>query len=730
MPLTKEQVLKQYYGYDKFRPLQADIIDWILYGQDAMVLMPTGGGKSVCFQVPALIMQGLTLVISPLIALMHDQVQALKANGIPAEYLNSSLTSQQQSAIERRVNDGSLKLLYISPEKLFTQGYLNWIKSLNISLFAIDESHCVSTWGHDFRPEYAQLHVLKQAFPNVPMVALTATADRVTRKDILTQLGIPEAKTYISSFDRPNLSLSVLPGRNRIKIIQNFITERPRQAGIIYCLSRKNTETVSETLQKAGIKAKHYHAGLPADERAKVQDAFLRDDVQVIVATIAFGMGIDKSNVRWVIHYSMPSNVESFYQEIGRAGRDGVKADTLLFYTYQDVMTRKDMIANSELPAEMKEVQNAKLDRMKQYAEAEICRRRILLSYFNEDVTQDCGNCDVCKNPPVRFDATLLAQKALSGVARTGEKVAMSMLVDILRGSNNKKVIDHRYHELKTFGVGKELKADEWADYLQQMLNSGVMDIAYDEGHAYKLNNASWAILKEGRKVQLVRYKAFEERQAIREAEVPKEKTKKEIVRDALFEKLRELRKRLADEKNMPPFVIFSDATLSDMSQKKPLTQTDMLNVSGVGEAKYQQYGEIFIREIAAFLKTVPGVNRTSSSTNLKTVSNVENPPSGMSTYEFTFKLYQEGNTIEEIAETRGLNTGTIISHLGRLYEEGKSINPWAFINQTEYREIMGAAKVMGVKKGDGMKALFEAMDMKYSYDKIRFALVIFDKEG
>lgn len=715
MPLTKEQVLKQYYGYDKFRPLQADIIDWILYGQDAMVLMPTGGGKSVCFQIPALMMQGLTLVISPLIALMHDQVQALKANGIAAEYLNSSLTGQQQSAIERRVNDGSLKLLYISPEKLFTQGYLDWIKSLNISLFAIDESHCVSTWGHDFRPEYANLHVLKQAFPNVPMVALTATADRVTRKDILTQLGIPEAQTYISSFDRPNLSLSVLPGRNRIKIIQNFITERPRQAGIIYCLSRKNTETVAEALQKAGIKAKFYHAKLPPDERAKVQDAFLRDDVQVIVATIAFGMGIDKSNVRWVIHYSMPSNVESFYQEIGRAGRDGVKADTLLFYSYNDLLVRKDMIAGSELPAEMKEVQNAKLDRMKQYAEAEICRRRILLSYFNEEVTQDCGNCDVCKNPPMRFDATLLAQKALSGVARTGEKVAMGMLVDILRGSNNKRLIDHHYHELKTFGVGKELKADEWADYLQQMLNSGVMDIAYDEGHAYKLNNASWAILKEGRKVQLVRYKAFEERQAIREAEVPKEKTKKEIIRDALFERLRELRKRLADEKNMPPFVIFSDATLSDMSQKKPLTQVDMLNVSGVGEMKYQQYGELFIREIASFLKTVPGVNSASL---------------GINTYEFTFKLYQEGNSVEEIAEIRGLNTGTIISHLSKLYEEGKNINPWAFINQSEYREIMGAAKAMGVKKGDGMKALFEAMDMKYGYDKIKVAFAIFEKEN
>jgi ATP-dependent DNA helicase RecQ len=714
MPLTKEQVLKQYYGYDTFRPLQADVIDWVLYGQDAMVLMPTGGGKSVCFQVPALIMQGLTLVISPLIALMHDQVQALKANGIPSAYLNSSLDTQQQSAIERQVREGELKLLYISPEKLFTQGYLDWIKSLNISLFAIDESHCVSTWGHDFRPEYTKLHVLKEAFPSVPVIALTATADRVTRKDILTQLGIPEARTFISSFDRPNLSLSVLPGRNRVKIIQNFITERPRQSGILYCLSRKNTETVAEALQKAGIKAKFYHAGMPAADRSKVQDAFIRDDVQVIVATIAFGMGIDKSNVRWVIHYSMPSNVESFYQEIGRAGRDGVKADTLLFYTYQDVMVRKDMIANSELPVEMKEVQNAKLDRMKQYAEAEICRRRILLSYFNEEVTRDCGNCDVCKNPPMRFDATLLAQKALSAMARTNEKVAMTMVIDILRGSNNKRIIDNRYHEIKTFGAGKELKADEWADYLQQMLNSGVMDIAYDEGHAYRLNNASWAVLKEGRKVQLVRYKPFEERQAEREAIAPKEKTKKEIIKDALFEKLRELRKRLADEKNLPPFVIFSDATLSDMSQQKPISQAEMLNVSGVGQQKYQQYGEIFIREIREFLKTVP---KSSSS-------------AGIDTVQYTYQLYQEGNSVDEMAQIRGLSPVTIFSHLSKLYEEGKNIDFSPFINKFQYNEIIGAAKTMGVKKGDSLKELYEAMDMKYEYSVIRISLSIWARGG
>lgn len=711
MSLTKEQILKQYYGYNAFRPLQAEIIDWVLYGQDAMVLMPTGGGKSLCFQIPALVMQGLTLVISPLIALMHDQVQALKANGIAAEYINSSLSTQEQSTIERQCKNGELKLLYISPEKLFTQGYLEWILSLNISLFAVDESHCVSTWGHDFRPEYTKLNVLKQALPDVPMIALTATADKVTRKDILAQLGIPEAKIFISSFDRPNLSLSVQAGRNRIKIIQNFISEHPRQSGIIYCLSRKNTETVAEALRKVGINAKYYHAGMPAQERSEVQNQFIQDDIQVIVATIAFGMGIDKSNVRWVIHYSMPSNVESFYQEIGRAGRDGVKSDTLLFYTYNDLLVRKDMIANSELPAEMKEVQVAKLERMKQYAEAEICRRRILLSYFNEEVVNDCGNCDVCKNPPIRFDATLIAQKALSAIARTGENVAMGMLIDILRGSNNRRIIEHKYHEIKTFGAGKELKADEWADYLQQMLNSGVMDIAYDEAHAYKLNNASWAILKEGRKVQLVRYRPFEEKQAEREANIPKEKSKREIIKDELFERLRVLRKQIADEKNIPPFVVFSDATLSDMVQKKPLNQLEMFNVSGVGEQKYRQFGEVFLKEIRDFLKTVPKSSAT-----------------GVDTFHYTYQLYKEGLSVDEIAEQRKLNPVTIFSHLAKLYEDGEDINISTFISESEYEQIIKAAQVMNVKKGDPIKPLFEAMDSKYEYHKIRIALLIAEK--
>ncbi len=712
MALTKEQVLKQYFGYDKFRPLQADIIDWVLYGQDCMVLMPTGGGKSLCFQVPALMMQGITIVISPLIALMHDQVQALQANGIPSAYINSSLSGAERFAIERQCKAGEIKLLYISPEKLFSNGYLDWIKSLQVSMVAVDESHCVSVWGHDFRPEYTQLHVLKSALPNVPFMALTATADRVTRKDVLTQLGIPEARVFISSFDRPNLSLSVQPGRNRLKTIQKFIQERPRKAGIIYCLSRKNTEQLADSLLKVGISARCYHAGMSTDERAKVQDQFLRDDIQVICATIAFGMGIDKSNVRWVMHYSLPANIESFYQEIGRAGRDGVKADTLLFYSYNDLIVRKDMLAQSELPAEMKEVQLAKLDRLKQYAEAEICRRRILLSYFNEEVDRDCGNCDVCKNPPIRFDASVLAQKALSAIARTNERIAMGMLIDILRGSNNRKIIEHRYHEIKTFGAGRDLKYEEWADYIQQMLNSGIMDIAYDEQHAFKLNNASWSVLKDGKKVQLVRFRPFEEKQAEREANAaPKEKTKREVVRDELFERLRLLRKQIADNLDIPPFVVFSDATLSDMAQKKPISPAEMLNVSGVGEQKFRQYGDAFLREIRDFIKTLGKSGGEKGDTA-----------------KISFSLYEEGLSLDEIAERRGLSPVTIVSHLVKFFEEGHPVDLRKFVTTVEFNAIAQAMKILGTKKGEPVKPVFDLLQGKYDYHKIKVVMALLDK--
>lgn len=713
MSLSKDRILKQYFGYETFRPLQAEIIDWISAGNDCMVLMPTGGGKSVCYQVPALMKEGITLVISPLIALMKDQVQALRVNGIEAAFLNSTQSASEQYAIEKQCHSGELKLLYIAPEKLFAAGSLDFVRSLNINLFAVDESHCVSVWGHDFRPEYTQLHILKAAFPHVPMVALTATADRVTRRDVLKQLGIPEARVFEASFDRPNLSLNVLPGRNRIKVIEQFINDHPNQSGIIYCLARKTTEDIAQKLRARGINARHYHAKLPPEERSKVQDDFLRDDIQIMVATIAFGMGIDKSNVRWIMHYNMPGNVESFYQEIGRAGRDGLKSDTMLFYSFADWIMRRDMIENSELPQHLKDIQFAKLDRMKQYAEADHCRRRILLSYFNEAVDRDCGNCDVCRNPRTKFDATLPAQKALSAIARTDQKIAMGLLIDVLRGSHNRNVTERGYDRIKTFGAGRELRAEEWAEYLTQMLNSGVMDVAYDEAHSLKLNETSWQVLRGERKVQLVRFESYEEKRKRQEETAEPVKTKKEVIKDELFERLRKVRKQLADELNVPPFVVFSDATLSDMAEKRPINRFQMLQVSGVGETKFSHYGEAFINEILEYArsKTQPGTRIVN----------------GM-TYIETHDLYKQGLTPSQIAQRRNLNELTVYSHLAKLYEDGYEVDVWQYLTKNDYRAITEAADLLQVTPGTALKPLFEQLEGQYEYYKLRIALAIWEK--
>ena len=710
MSVNKLEALKKYFGYDSFRPQQSEIIDTVMANQDCLVLMPTGGGKSVCFQIPAVLREGLTIVISPLIALMKDQVEALRGNGINAAFLNSTLSGVEQDQVMWQAKLGTLKLLYIAPERLFSGNTFEFLREWNVSLFAIDESHCISSWGHDFRPEYRQLTSLKQRFPNVPIVALTATADRVTRRDILKQLNIEHAETFISSFDRPNLSLNVLPGRKRIQQIQSFLKRHDGQPGIIYCLSRKGTETVAASLQKEGFRVAYYHAGMAADKRSQVQENFLRDDIQIIVATIAFGMGIDKSNVRWVIHYNLPSNVESFYQEIGRAGRDGSPSDTVLFYSYLDIITRQDMINNSDQSADQKELLHAKLNRMKQYAEADMCRRRILLSYFNEPVEHDCGNCDVCRNPRTRFDATVIAQKALSGIARTDQKVAMGMLIDILRGSRNRNILQHGYDRLPTFGVGHELRGDEWAEYLSQMLNSGIMDIAYDEAHSFKLNPVSRQILKGERPVELVRFIPLSERKAKEEELVPKEKAKQEIIRDALFERLRTLRKQMADALGVPPYVVFSDATLSEMAQKKPVSEAQMKAVSGVGDEKFRRYGEAFINEILNFARE----NNQPGTRVMKGMTFVE-----------TLDLYNAGYSVKVIAEKRDLNPVTIISHLVKLREDGHPIDLKSLIDPHAYQTIAKAASEIQVGKNDPLKPLFELLNEQFDYGQIRLALAI-----
>jgi ATP-dependent DNA helicase RecQ len=592
--MKKQDALKKYFGYETFYPLQAEIIDHVLAGLDALVLMPTGGGKSICFQIPALLREGTAIVVSPLIALMKDQVDALQENGIAAAFLNSTQTDEECAGIIRLCHQGGIKLLYISPERLAAASTIRFLQKLHISLFAIDEAHCISSWGHDFRPDYMKLHVLRETFPDIPLIALTATADRVIRQDILRQLNIPEKFQFIASFDRPNLSLAVYSGLKRREQILRFLSRRKDQPGIIYCLSRRMTENMAAKLQDRGYRAAYYHAGMDNGERGKIQDAFLRDKIQIICATIAFGLGIDKSNIRWIIHYSLPKNIESYYQEIGRAGRDGLPADTALFYSYADVKAHRDMIVDA--PEDRRELLLAKLDRIKSYAEADICRRRILLSYFNEQPPGDCGNCDVCKNPPHRINGTIIAQKALSAVARTGQKINMSTLIGILRGSHNKHILENGYHLIKTFGAGRDIPYAEWTDYIFQLLNSGFVDIAYDDGYTLKLNELSRKILQAQMDVLLTRPAELEKK-----LETIAALPQKQGANEGLFERLRVLRKKLADENNVPAYVVFSDKTLWEMASLQPQDAVAMRSVSGVGEHKLSLYGEKFVNEIRRY---------------------------------------------------------------------------------------------------------------------------------
>ena len=704
---NKFSVLKKFYGYDSFRPLQEEIIDHILEGNDALVLMPTGGGKSMCFQLPGMLKEGICIVISPLIALMKDQVEGLKANGISAAYLNSTVSSSELRETEEHCYDGKLKLLYISPEKLFSQGFLAFIQKLKINSFAIDEAHCVSFWGHDFRPEYTQLNQIKTFFPNVPIIALTATADKITRKDILLQLGIPDAKIFISSFDRPNLALHVLPGLKRIERIISFLERNKNKPGIVYCLSRKTTEEIAEKLMKAGYKAKHYHAGMDHEYRAKTQEAFIKDDIQIICATIAFGMGIDKSNIRWVIHYNLPKNIENFYQEIGRAGRDGLPGETLLFYSFKDYLFQMDML--KDVAPDRKELQTAKLERMKQYSEADICRRRILISYFNENFDKDCGNCDVCLSPRTKFDGTLIAQKALSAIARTQENVSITMLIDILRGAKNRSIIDKKYDEIKTFGAGKDLRGEEWSNYLLQLLNSGVMDIAYDENHVFKLNDFSREILRSEKKVMLVKFQSFAEKKL--QENIVVSKPKSEIITDKLFERLKKLRKEFADKQNVPAYIIFNDNTLFEMAKEKPISEMDMLNISGVGHQKLSLYGAQFMTEIANYIKE--------ESRNGSKI--------GGATFLLTNELLEQGFSVEDISKQRNLSPTTIFSHLCTLYEKGYKVNLNQYITTLELQQIEKALTIVQIEN-NSVKPIFDFLQGAIEYHKIRIGVTLLGK--
>ena len=598
------RLLKTKFGYDTFRPMQAKIICHTIDGGDSLVLMPTGGGKSLCFQISALAMDGMAVIVSPLISLMKDQVEALKANGIAAEALNSSNDEGKNRDIINRCLEGKVKLLYISPERLVS-GMMHLLQKTNVSLFAIDEAHCISSWGHDFRPEYTQLRLLRELFPSVPIMALTATADKITKQDILKQLNIEDAQTFIGSFDRPNLSLDVKRGysaREKLRSIVELIRHHSGESGIIYCLARKTTEELAEKLKKEGIAAGVYHAGLPNSERNRVQDDFVADRVQVICATIAFGMGIDKSNVRFVVHYNLPKSIESFYQEIGRGGRDGLPCETVLYYNLGDIITLRKFADESG----QQEINLEKLQRMQEYAEAQVCRRRILLNYFGETSDKGCGNCDVCHTPPQTFDGTTIVQKALSAIIRTGENIGFTTAIDILRGSMSLDVVSHQYNLLKTFAVGRDIPHRDWHDYLLQMLQMGFIEIAYNEDRHIHVTDLGREVLYGKYAVQL----AFISREDF-SVKARRKRQREESLRTIenaganenmeLFNKLKEVRKRIADKHQWPAYVVLSDRSLHRLAIERPTTLDAFGNTFGIGEHKRDNYGTAFIEVIKEY---------------------------------------------------------------------------------------------------------------------------------
>jgi ATP-dependent DNA helicase RecQ len=707
-----DQILKTTFGYDTFRPMQRQIVETVCSGRDALVLMPTGGGKSLCYQVPALALPGICIVISPLISLMKDQVEALRSNGVPAAYLNSSQSADEQLLAETLARQEQLKLLYVSPEKLLSQGFQYLLQRLNISLFAVDEAHCISAWGHDFRPEYAQLKLLKQLFPRVPVIALTATADRLTRNDIARQLQLSSPEVYISSFDRPNISIEVREGVKRFDQVVKFIRNQGNQSGIIYCLSRDGCTTLANKLNSSGFSALPYHAGMSAEERARTQELFLRDNVRIVCATVAFGMGIDKSNVRFVIHYNLPKNVEGYYQEIGRAGRDGLPSRALLFYSFADVMKLRGLVENSSKQAQI-DLGFAKLERMQQLAEAQTCRRQILLNYFNETLLEPCGNCDVCRSPRVLFDGTQLAQKALSAVARSGQKLPINLLIDVLRGAKTRQISEQQLDQIKTYGAGRDYSFIQWRSYLQQLVNLGLLEIAYERNYAFQLTPSSERVLFKGMPVQLAEPNIHNTEEKSTSTFISRTLNPVLEKQESLFEHLRALRKQLADQRNIPPYVIFTDASLQQMAKEAPVNKMAMLSISGVGEQKFATYGQAFINAILNFGE---GISNSS-----------DQPGPKVSTQTTTLEAFQQGMSPEEIAMARGLSVTTIYSHLAALYEVGKIKSLNKLLTDWEFHQIAPVLEKQGIDAP--LKHISSLLNETLEFGKIRLAIARFKKE-
>ena len=596
MPHTPLKTLSTVFGFSTFRPYQQEIVDTVIAGGDAFVLMPTGGGKSLCFQIPALHRDGVAIVVSPLISLMKDQVDALLANGVRAACYNSSISASESRDTLSRLHSGQLDLLYVAPERLMSNDFQQRLQQLPLSLFAIDEAHCVSQWGHDFRPEYVQLGKLRTLYPEVPMIALTATADPQTRYDVLQRLGMQEAACFAAGFDRPNIRYLVTDKLKPAAQLTAFLDGHRNESGIIYCLSRKRTEQVAERLVAAGQSAAPYHAGMTDRDRAEVQEKFIRDDLQIVVATVAFGMGIDKPNVRFVVHYDLPKNIESYYQETGRAGRDGLPSEALLLYGYGDIALIRGLIEKGGNP-EQNRVELHKLNCMTGYAEPLLCRRRALLAYFGERREENCGNCDICLDPPQQYDATEDAQKALSCIYRTGQRFGMGHIIDVLRGSNNQRLLSLRHDQLSTYGIGAEKSQEAWGFLIRQLVHLGYVKQDIANYSILSLHGSSHPVLK-GETTLLLPQPRIKSR-----PEKIQRHSKKQLVDydRELFERLRSLRKQLADQQGVPPYVVFGDTSLAEMTVKQPRDSQSFLTINGVGQRKLERYGQAFLNVIRTY---------------------------------------------------------------------------------------------------------------------------------
>ncbi|NJP09154.1 MAG: DNA helicase RecQ [Leptolyngbyaceae cyanobacterium RU_5_1] len=729
-----EQALKHYFGYDSFRSGQRQVVEKALQNQDLLVVMPTGGGKSLCYQLPALLKPGLAIVVSPLIALMQDQVQALRDNGIAATFLNSSLSGAELRSREQSVINGEIKLLYIAPERLLGEGRLvAWLSQVYVSAIAIDEAHCVSEWGHDFRPEYRQLRQLRQSYPKVPMMALTATATERVRQDIIQQLDLQDPVVHLATFNRPNLYYEVRPKHKRSyeELVQR-IRQSQKGAGIIYCLSRRRVDELTARLQMDGIQALPYHAGLDSKTRTENQTRFIRDDVQVMVATIAFGMGINKPDVRLVIHYDLPRNIEGYYQESGRAGRDGEPARCILFFGAGDIKTVEYLISQKIDPStgapleDEQRIATQQLRRVIDYAEATECRRIIQLGYFGEYFAGNCGTCDNCRHPKPVQDRTIEAQKFLSCVARVQERFGMNYIIDVLRGSKSQRILQNGHDKLSTYGIGKDRSGDDWKMLGRSLIHQGLVDETTDGYSVLRLNSLSWEILRKQRAVAI----AVEPSRT--QDSAPQSDFDSEDVEE-LLDRLKDLRKRLADQQSVPPYVVFANASLRLMAQQQPLTRTQFAQISGVGSRKLSQYGDTFLAEIREFReeKGLP-VQPSSSAAEDSAFDNAPIPstrPTSLypsDTRMLTFKLYQQGLKPFEIAEQRNLRLSTITSHLAELIELGYEIAIDALVPCDRQEKIREAIQAVGA---ESRRRIRDYLGEVYGYDEIHLVQAQWQRE-